>query len=109
MRLSPKAALAISLAFHELATNAVKYGALSNDSGCVSISWRVEPQSRQFKLHWKESGGPKVEPPARRGFGSRLVERGLSQDIAGDVRLSFHGQGVVCAIDAPLHEIAGSD
>lgn len=109
LRLHPKAVLAISLAFHELATNAVKYGALSNDSGHISINWRVEPQSRRFELRWQESGGPPVAPPARRGFGSRLVEQGLSQDIAGDVRLSFNGPGVVCAIVAPLHEVAGSD
>lgn len=109
LRLRPKAVLAISLAFHELATNAVKYGALSNDSGHVSIDWRVDPRTRQFQLRWQESGGPAVTPPTRRGFGSRLVEQGLAQDIAGDVRLSFNGPGVVCAIHAPLHEVAGSD
>jgi PAS domain S-box-containing protein len=109
LRLRPKAVLALSLAFHELATNAVKYGALSNDSGKVSINWRVAPQSRHFELRWQESGGPPVQPPGRRGFGSRLVEQGLSQDIAGDVCLSFRDHGVVCSIDAPLHEIAGAD
>jgi PAS domain S-box-containing protein len=109
LRLRPKAVLALSLAFHELATNAVKYGALSNDIGNVAIDWRVCPQSRQFELRWQESGGPAVSPPLRRGFGSRLVEQGLAQDIAGDVRLNFNGQGVACSIDAPLHEVAGSD
>jgi PAS domain S-box-containing protein len=109
LRLRPKAVLALSLAFHELATNAVKYGALSNDSGNVSIDWRVVPQSRRFELRWKEHGGPAVQPPARRGFGSRLVERGLAQDIAANVRLTFGDSGVTCSIDAPLHEIAGSD
>ncbi len=109
LRLRPKAVLALSLAFHELATNAFKYGALSNDSGSVSIDWRVDPQSRRFELRWRESGGPVVQPPARRGFGSRLVERGLAQDIAGEARLSFSDTGVECAIDAPLHEIAGSN
>jgi PAS domain S-box-containing protein len=109
LRLRPKAVLALSLAFHELATNAVKYGALSNDSGRVSLNWQVDPQSQRFVLHWRESGGPAVQPPARRGFGSRLVERGLSQDIAGEARLTFGDAGLECAIDAPLHEIAGSD
>jgi PAS domain S-box-containing protein len=109
VRLRPKAVLALSLAFHELATNAVKYGALSNDSGCVSVDWRVDPQSQRFELRWRESGGPAVQPPSRRGFGSRLVERGLAQDIAGKARLSFSDAGVVCAIEAPLHEIAGSN
>lgn len=109
LQLRPKAVLALSLAFHELATNAVKYGALSNDGGSVSIDWRVDLQSRRFELRWRESGGPAVQPPARRGFGSRLVERGLAQDISGEVSLSFSGSGVICSIDAPLHEIAGSD
>ena len=109
LRLRPKAVLALSLAFHELATNAVKYGSLSNDSGRVSLNWQVDPQSQRFVLHWRESGGPAVQPPARRGFGSRLVERGLSQDIAGEARLTFGGAGLECAIDAPLQEIAGSD
>lgn len=109
LRLRPKAVLALSLAFHELATNAVKYGALSNDSGRVSLDWHVDPQSQRFVLHWRESGGPAVQPPARRGFGSRLVERGLSQDIAGEARLTFGDAGLECVIDAPLHEIAGSD
>jgi PAS domain S-box-containing protein len=109
LRLRPKAVLALSLAFHELATNAVKYGALSNESGGVSIDWQVDPHSQRFGLRWQESGGPAVEPPVRRGFGSRLVERGLAQDIAGEVQLSFKDHGVTCSIDAPLHEIAGSD
>jgi PAS domain S-box-containing protein len=108
LRLRPKAVLALSLAFHELATNAVKYGSLSNDSGRVSLGWRVDPQSQRFELRWRESGGPAVQPPARRGFGSRLVERGLSQDIAGEARLTFNDAGLECAIDAPLQEIAGS-
>ncbi len=89
LQLRPRAVLALSLAFHELATNAVKYGALSNDSGVVSIDWRVEPQSQRFELRWRESGGPAVQPPARRGFGSRLVERGLAHDIAGEASLIF--------------------
>jgi PAS domain S-box-containing protein len=109
LRLRPKAMLALSLAFHELATNAVKYGALSGDGGTVSIDWRVVPQTQRFELRWRESGGPVVRPPARRGFGSRLVERGLAQDIGGEVSLTFDDPGVVCAISAPLHEITGSD
>lgn len=109
LRLRPKAVLAFSLAFHELATNAVKYGALSHDAGSVSIDWRVVPQTRRFELRWQEHGGPAVKPPARRGFGSRLVERGLAHDIAGDVQLTFGITGVTCSINAPLHEIAGSD
>lgn len=109
LKLRPKAVLALSLAFHELATNAVKYGALSNECGRVTIDWCVSPDTRRFTLRWQEKGGPAVKPPARRGFGSRLVERGLAQDIAGDVQLTFGDAGVTCSIDAPLHEIAGSN
>jgi len=107
LRLRPKAVLALSMAFHELATNAVKYGALSKDSGKVSVSWRVVPQSGRFELRWRESGGPVVSPPARRGFGSRLIEYGLAQDIGGEVRLRFDDLGVICSISAPLNEITG--
>ena len=106
--LQPKAALALSLALHELATNAVKFGALSNHTGGIDIEWTVTRQPQRFRLLWAEIGGPKVEPPGRRGFGSRLVERGLSQDLAGDVRLDFATDGVMCSIDAPLHEVAGA-
>ncbi len=108
LMLQPKAALALSLALHELATNAVKYGALSTEAGSIDIEWQVTRHPKRFHLRWSESGGPKVEPPERRGFGSRLVERGLSQDIAGDVRLDFTIDGVMCSVDAPLHEVASA-
>jgi PAS domain S-box-containing protein len=108
LMLQPKAALALSLAMHELATNAVKYGALSTQAGSIDIEWQVTRDPKRFRLRWSETGGPKVEPPERRGFGSRLVERGLSQDIAGDVRLDFTIDGVMCSVDAPLHEVASA-
>ena len=74
--LSPNQVMAISLAMHELTTNAVKYGALSNQAGKVSISWQVlDEDSRQLVLTWAERGGPPVEQPSKRGFGSRLLER----------------------------------
>ena len=106
LRLRPKAVLALSLAFHELATNAVKYGALSNEDGRVAIRWRAVPQTDRFELEWRESGGPDVKTPTRRGFGSRLVEQGLAHDLAGDVRLTFEDRGVVCSVSAPLHEVS---
>jgi PAS domain S-box-containing protein len=94
VRLQPKAALALSMALHELATNAVKYGALSNGVGSVGISWRLTPGDPQrFQLSWVESGGPPVDVPRRRGFGSRLIEQGLSQDLAGEVLLDFDRSG----------------
>ena len=103
-RLGPKTALAMAMAVHELATNAIKYGALSNETGRVSLSWRVEAAEgvRRFRFQWREIGGPPVTPPKRRGFGSRLIERGLAAEFAGDVRLDFEPEGLVCTIDAAL-------
>lgn len=110
LRLRPKALLALSMAVHELATNAVKYGALSNDSGWVEIHWEIEPEpERRFRFEWKECKGPSVTTPNRRGFGSRLVEEGLAQDIAGSVGLRFAAEGLECTIEAPIKEITDSE
>ena len=109
--LSPKQALAIAMGLHELCTNAVKYGALSTDAGHVSISWTVTGLNgtRQMRIRWTEIGGPAVTPPSRRGFGSRLVERGLKQDLGGEVRIEFAPAGVNCFIDAPLEHAEVTD
>jgi signal transduction histidine kinase len=94
MRLQPRAALALSMALHELATNAVKYGALSNATGRVAVTWGIHGIDRQeFELRWIETGGPPVPAPRRRGFGSRLIEQGLSQDLAAEVQLQFDSGG----------------
>ncbi|WP_262048395.1 sensor histidine kinase [Bradyrhizobium sp. Bra78] len=95
----PTQALALSLALHELATNAAKYGALSRPEGRVEICWSV--QEGEVDLSWRESGGPPVAPPSRRGFGSRLIEH-ASRDIAGRFRLDFDPAGVRCWISAAL-------
>ncbi|MFU0505217.1 PAS domain S-box protein [Pseudaminobacter sp. NGMCC 1.201702] len=101
--LQPKAALAIAMGLHELCTNAVKYGALSNDVGEISVEWtRADGPQPRLKLVWREQGGPAVLPPKRRGFGSRLVERALAQDLDGEVSIEFRPDGLVCSIDAPL-------
>ncbi|MGH8215060.1 MAG: PAS domain S-box protein [Rhodanobacteraceae bacterium] len=106
LRLRPAVALALAMALHELATNAVKYGALSNKKGKVSIEWSVSDDPRPcFRLRWLEQGGPPVRAPARRGFGSRLIEYGLARDLGGTVHLSFNEGGVECRIEAPLEEI----
>src|SRR6185437_7562617 len=103
-----KSALALSMALHELATNAVKHGALSNRTGAVEIDWRFsQGEGARFRLCWIERGGPPVEKPRRRGFGSRLVEQGLAQDLAGEVRLDFERAGLRCTIDAPLAGVTG--
>ena len=103
--LRPKAALAISMALHELATNAVKYGALSGPHGRVAITWAPAGENGgRFRLEWREMDGPPVTPPTRRGFGSRLLENGLAYDLGGEVRLAFEPTGLVCTIDAPIGE-----
>ncbi|HYF55758.1 MAG TPA: HWE histidine kinase domain-containing protein [Salinarimonas sp.] len=106
-RLLPRIALALAMAFQELATNAVKYGALSNETGRVRIAWRVAPGEDArptLFLRWEESGGPSVRAPERRGFGSRLIEQGLARDLDGTVAIAFEPGGVVCTIEAPLRE-----
>lgn len=105
IRLRPRAALALSLAVHELATNAGKYGALSIDSGRVDVDWTIATEPPVFSLRWAESGGPPVKMPQRRGFGSRLIERGLAQDLDGDIRLDFEPSGVICTIAAPMEGV----
>jgi|GEM_PF-1197640 len=102
--MSPKNALAVAMALHELCTNAAKYGALSNDTGCVRVAWTISNERGQpeLQLRWSEAGGPPVTPPSRRGFGSRLIERGLSQELGGEVRIVFAPKGVICTIYAPL-------
>jgi len=104
VRLSAKTALSLSMAFHELATNAVKYGAWANDAGKVSVTWRVDVSDtgRQLHLEWRETGGPPVVSPQRRGFGSRLIERGLAAELEGQVKMTFEPEGVACHVDAPL-------
>ena len=103
VRLSPRMALALSMALQELATNAVKYGALSREKGLVAIEWTVRPGAEPaLRLTWTESGGPRVVAPRRRGFGSRLIERSLAHDLNGTVVIDFDPQGVVCTIEAPI-------
>jgi two-component sensor histidine kinase len=105
MLLQPKQALALSVAVHELATNAMKYGALSN-AGRVDIVWSNETtgSAPSFRFTWTESGGPPVSKPAtdQKGFGSRLIERMLANDFAGKVKIHYRPDGVVCELIAPL-------
>lgn len=96
----PKMAVTLALAIHELCTNAVKYGALSNDSGKVAISWSVADS--RLRLVWTESGGPRVTPPRRRGFGSMMLERALASELVGSVKLDFAASGLCCTINAPV-------
>jgi PAS domain S-box-containing protein len=105
VRLHSKAALTLAMVFHELATNAAKHGALSDGAaGHVDIAWQIEPspEGERMRLRWQESGGPPVKPPGRKGFGSRLIEGGLAQDLGGEVRLDYEPAGVVCQIVMPV-------
>ena len=105
IRLNPQATLALTLALHELATNAIKYGALSNDTGTVTIRWLVEQQNGEprFSFLWQEQGGPPVSVPTRRGFGSRMIERSLRSYLRGTTELSYPETGVEFRINAPLN------
>jgi two-component sensor histidine kinase len=108
--LQPKQALALSLAVHELATNAVKYGALSSSGGSIAIAWSEETieAAPSFRFTWTESGGPPVSQPApeRKGFGSRLIERMLQNDFSGKVEIVYRPDGVVCELIAPMSALA---
>ena len=121
VKLATGVAVSLHLAFHELATNAAKYGALSDESGRIDLIWEImrdatagrcngghigagipEPGQGALVLRWRESGGPPVVPPTRRGFGSRLIERGLAHELEGDVALAFDPAGVRCRLVIPL-------
>jgi PAS domain S-box-containing protein len=102
--LTPRLTLAFTMALHELATNAVKYGALSTDKGRVILNWDVVDGSHpaQLWLRWEEIGGPPVKAPAKGGFGSRLIERALAAEMGGSAEIEYRRRGVVFTLEAPL-------
>jgi two-component system, chemotaxis family, CheB/CheR fusion protein len=107
--LKPKAGLSLAMAIHELASNAAKYGSLSNPNGGLTVTWSLTdgPESR-LRLIWAESGGPRVAgPPARRGFGTTLIERSMTYEWNAKVDRSFAETGVVCSIDLPFTSDVG--
>jgi len=105
-----KQALSLSLAIHELATNAIKYGALSNDRGRIAISWRKKPDGDTHIFHfmWRERDGPRVMKPVKKGFGSELIEGGLAWDFGARVDVSYKPDGFICRLTAPLGNLGGS-
>lgn len=108
MRLKSEAVVALSMALHELATNAAKYGALSVAGGRVRFSWGVdrrESDEDRISMWWAESGGPPVSPPTRQGFGIRVIERSLAQQFEAEVRLDFAAEGVCCEFNVPIGHI----
>lgn len=103
LRLGPKTAVALSMAVHELCTNATKYGALSSEAGRVEIAWSTD--QGQFSWAWRELGGPAVVAPQHIGFGSRLIERSLAVQLSAKVSMDYAPKGLVCTIEAPLSAI----
>ncbi|MBO9710773.1 MAG: PAS domain-containing protein [Caulobacter sp.] len=101
LMVSPKPAVVMALAFHELAINALKYGALSVTGGRVDIAWSVQEGDR-LNIEWREEGGPVVARPTRRGFGSRIVEMALPGELGGEVALDYRAEGLCCSIRSPL-------
>ena len=108
LKVSPKPAVVMALAFHELAINALKYGALSAPDGHVDIHWSVDPDD-QLLIEWAERGGPTVRPPERRGFGSRIVEMALPNELGGKVALDYRSDGFRCSIRSPLSALDKND
>ncbi|AYJ84726.1 histidine kinase (plasmid) [Sphingomonas paeninsulae] len=106
IELAAQPALALTLALHELSTNACKYGALSNENGTVAIEWKCEPgndgSSGRFDFSWQEAGGPPVKPPTRRGFGTKLIERSLANYFRGPASLTFDPAGILFTIAVAL-------
>lgn len=94
------------MTFHELASNAAKQGALSNGRGHVDVTWAVDRSgdAPMADIEWIGTGGPRVKPPQRSGFGSRLVERGVTRELGGDVHLDYAPKGVRCHIRLPASQ-----
>jgi two-component sensor histidine kinase len=104
--LSPRLAVVLSMIVHEIATNAAKYGALSNDTGTVTLDWEVlqEDGKPKLRLIWRESGGPHVVSPVQRGFGSRLIERSARDQLGGEATVDFLPRGVVYTLTCALED-----
>ncbi|WP_243370153.1 sensor histidine kinase [Microvirga solisilvae] len=107
INLQPSAVLALGLAIHELATNASKYGSLTVPEGKVNIMWAVTPSLNPpiLIVEWVESGGPSVSPPKRQGFGTKLIQRGLAQQLGGEIKLAFEPEGIRCVITFPIKNV----
>jgi PAS domain S-box-containing protein len=109
IKVGAQAALTLSMIFHELATNAAKYGALSSPNGRLDVSWKVTNGARPATLciNWCESGGPAVQRPLQTGFGSRLLERGVAYQLKGSAKLDYDPAGLRCTMEIPLASMPG--
>jgi len=92
------------MTFNELCTNTTKFGALSNSEGRVEVAWSVDQTTHRLRLVWTERGGPTVEPPTRRSFGTRLIES-LGLQLNGQVQLTYEPSGFVYTLDVPLSSV----
>jgi PAS domain S-box-containing protein len=106
--LKPEAAQSLGLALHELATNAAKYGALSVPGGHVSIRWKRLPatEGHGVEICWNEEGGPKVQQPEQRGFGTMVIEQNLTRSLDAEVTLDFNSGGLRCRIVIPVVQLS---
>jgi CHASE1-domain containing sensor protein len=102
VQFNPDQGIAVVLMLHELTMNAAKYGALSVPGGCIHVSWTFCEQN--LHLTWKESGGPRVQSPSRRGFGSRMIQDGIRRQLGGQVDLQFLAEGVQCDLRFSVSE-----
>jgi two-component sensor histidine kinase len=102
--LTPRAAMSLHLVLHELATNAAKYGALSAPGGRLDVTWGIEPHQagEQLQLRWKESGGPRVKPPTRRGFGSTVIEEAVQYELDGRTSPEYLAEGFQYELVVPF-------
>jgi hypothetical protein len=106
VRLRPRTALSLSMVLHELATNAMKFGAWTNSMGRMPLHWDIDAAAPpRFRLIWSETEADVVAEPERRGFRSRLTEKVVARELAATTTLDFAATGVVCTIDAPVSEI----
>src|SRR5262249_52948154 len=102
--LKPQAALLLALVFHELATNAAKYGALSAPQGRVEVAWTIAgDRPSRLELTWAERGGPKIDGFPTRGFGTELIERGIRFELQGEAKLEAADGGLQCRIVIPAN------
>jgi two-component sensor histidine kinase len=107
LALQPQSAQAIAMVLHELATNAVKYGALSVPSGRVRVEWSRE--ETRLIVRWSETGGPPVRPPQRQGFGTRVINRVIQNGLEGELRFDWNSEGAACELIVPVDQLAGSN
>ncbi|MGY4370526.1 two-component sensor histidine kinase [Bradyrhizobium sp. LB1.3] len=107
IRITSVAVIALAMTFNELCTNTTKFGALSVPAGRVEIAWTVDELKQRLRLVWTERGGPEVEPPTRRSFGTRMMES-LGQQLNGQVQLAYQSGGFIYSLDVPLGSVAAA-